>query len=94
MKDAVKMCAQSAIFNDVLDQIREKQIEVAKLADDDPLKPALRELFALHGEMTEKLRDGELDPGEVVKATRSAIEVLQSPWLHRKKPGPLDSGTP
>ena len=89
------MRAQSAIFNDVLDQLREKQIEVAKLADDDPLKPALRELFALHGEMTEKLRDGELDPGEVVKATRNAIrEVLQSPWLHRKKPGPLDSGTP
>ena len=78
------MRAQSAIFNDVLDQIREKQIEVAKLADDDPLKPALRELFALHGEMAEKLRDGELDAGEVVKAMRNAIrEVLQSPWLHR-----------
>ena len=66
------MRAQSAIFNDVLDQIREKQIEVAKLADDDPLKPALRELFALRGEMTEKL--GELDPGEVVKATRNVLD--------------------
>jgi hypothetical protein len=71
-------------FDDVLDQIREQQIEVAKLANDDPLKPVLCELFALHGEITEKLRNGELDPGEVVKAMRNAIrEVLQSPWLHR-----------
>ena len=78
------MRAQSVIFDDVLDRIREQQIEVTKLADDDPLKPALRELFALQGEMAEKLRDRELDAGEVVKAMRNAIrEVLQSPWLHR-----------
>ena len=38
-------------FDDVLDQIREQQIDVAKLADDDPLKPVLRRLFALYGEM-------------------------------------------
>ena len=51
------MHAQRRItFDDVLDQIREQQIEVAKLADDDPLKPVLRRLFALYGEMTEKLR--------------------------------------
>lgn len=49
----------------------EQQIEVAKLADDNPLKPVLRELFALYGEMTEKLRDGELDVGEVVKAMQA-----------------------
>jgi hypothetical protein len=29
-------------FGDVLDQIREQQIDVAKLADDDPLKPVWR----------------------------------------------------
>jgi hypothetical protein len=67
------MHAQCTVFDDVLDRIREQQIEVAKLADDDPLKPALRELFALHGKMTEKLRDGELDAGEVVKVMQVLV---------------------
>jgi hypothetical protein len=56
MKEAIKMRVQSAVFDDVFDQIHEEQIEGAKLADDNPLKPVLRELFALYGEMTEKLR--------------------------------------
>jgi hypothetical protein len=60
----------------VLDQIREQQIEVAKLADDDPLKPVLRRLFALYGEMTEKLRDGELDAGDIAKAMCSTIRKI------------------
>jgi hypothetical protein len=72
------MRAQSVIVDDVFDQIREQQIEVAKLADDNPFKPVLREMIALYGEMSEKLRDGELDPGEVVKAMRNANrEVLE-----------------
>ena len=33
----------------------------------------LRELFALHGKMTEKLRDGELDAGEVVKVMQVLV---------------------
>jgi len=71
------MHAQRRItFDDVLDQIREQQIDVAKLADDDPLKPVLRRLFALYGEMTEKLRDGELDAGNAVKAMQALEGVL------------------
>ena len=72
------MRAQSVIFDDVLDQIREQQIEVAKLDDDDPLKPVLRRLFALYGEMTEKLRDGDLDANDIAKAMCSTIrEILE-----------------
>jgi hypothetical protein len=38
------MRAQREIsFDDVFDQIREQQIEVAKLADDNPFKPLLHE---------------------------------------------------
>jgi hypothetical protein len=66
------MCAQREIsFDDVFDQIREHQIEVAKLADDNPFKPVLRKLFALSDEITEILRDDE--PGEFVDAMQALI---------------------
>jgi hypothetical protein len=67
------MRAQRVILDDVFDQIRKQQVEVAKLPDDDPCKPVLKEMLALQNELTEKLRDGELDAGEVVKAMHSAI---------------------
>jgi hypothetical protein len=55
----------------VFDQIREHQIEVAKLADDNPFKPVLRKLFTLSDEITEILRDDEPDAGELVDALQA-----------------------
>jgi hypothetical protein len=59
-----------------VDQIHEHQIEVPKLADDNPFKSVLRERVARYGEMTEKLRDGELDAGNAVKAMQALEGVL------------------
>ena len=68
------MRAQREIsFDDVFDQIREQQIEVAKLAVDNPFKPVLRKLFALSDEITEILRDDEPDAGELVDALQALI---------------------
>ena len=67
------MRAHRVIFDDISDQIRKQQIEVAKLPDDDPCKPVLKEMLALQNQLTEKLRDGQLDAGEVVKAMHNAI---------------------
>ena len=68
------MRAQREIsFDDVFDQIREQQIEVAKLAVDNPFKPVLRKLFALSDEITEILRDDEPDAGELVGALQALI---------------------
>ena len=68
------MRAQREIsFDDVFDQIREHQIEVAKLADDNPFKPVLRKLLALSDEITEILRDDEPDAGELVDALQTLI---------------------
>ena len=68
------MRAQREIsFDDVFDQIREHQIVVAKLADDNPFKPVLRKLFALSDEITEILRDDEPDAGELVDTLQALI---------------------
>ena len=45
-------------------------------SDDNPFKPVLRERVARYGEMTKKLRDGELDAGNAVKAMQALEGVL------------------
>jgi hypothetical protein len=65
-------------FDEAIDaflaQIREHQIEVAKLPDSDPRKPVVKEFLALQIEMTQMLAAGELDVAECVQLLRDYKE--------------------
>jgi hypothetical protein len=54
-------------IDDLFDMVRGFEIEFAKLADGDPRKAAGKIMFGAMMRATEALRDGELEPHEVLR---------------------------
>jgi hypothetical protein len=61
-------------YDDLRDDLREREITVAKLADDDPRKAVLRTFLGRLQELVTLIENGEIELAEAAKL----VELLQA----------------